>query len=142
MRDLKLAVLLVATLAAIAACGGPTANVPTANNAANRSPAPNGNSTNTTPAAQTNTAELDGKGLYTENCQICHRDTGKGGPVTVDGKKLKPDDLTKAHMKAWTDAKFVKNIEEGSPDDGMPAFKDKLKADEIAAIVSYIRTLQ
>ena len=42
-------------------------------------------------------------------------------------------------MKKRSDAKLADDISEGSPDDGMPAFKDKLKPAEIDEIVKYIR---
>jgi mono/diheme cytochrome c family protein len=131
------------TFAAIwlAGCGSAANNSAIAN--ANK-PASNANAA-TKGAANANsqaTAQIDGKELYTESCQICHKDTGKGGPTTVDGKKIKPADLTAGHSKKHSDDDLVKDIQEGSPDDGMPAFKEKLKPEEIRAIVGYIRTLQ
>ena len=142
MRELKLIVLVIFTVVAIVACGTSGANS-TSNNG-NRAPSPNGNAGNA-PANTANsatTSSLDGKQIYTENCQICHKDTGKGGPVTVEGKKLKPADLTAGPTKKHKDDEVAKDISEGSPDDGMPAFKDKLKPDEIKAVVAYLRTLQ
>ena len=139
MRDLKLIVLVIFAVVAMIACAGPAAN--------NSSPV-NSNKTSTNTATAGNvanspaTAQIDGKQLYTESCQICHKDTGKGGPTTVDGKKIKPADLTAGHSKKHSDDDLVKDIQEGSPDDGMPAFKDKLKPEEIRAIVGYIRILQ
>ncbi len=87
-------------------------------------------------------AVIDGKDLYTVNCMTCHKDSGKGGKVTVEGKTMEPDDITTAKMKAKTDEKLYEYVSEGFPDDGMPAFKDKLKPEEIKAIVKHIRTLQ
>ncbi|HTH51399.1 MAG TPA: cytochrome c [Pyrinomonadaceae bacterium] len=146
MRELKLVILFVAAAAAVAACGSTAVNVatnPPANNM-NKASVANTNTTNSSPAnaATPEVAKLDGKQLYADNCMICHKDTGKGGPVTIDGKKLKPADLTSDRQKKHPDDDVAKDISEGSPDDGMPAFKDKLKPDEIKAIVSYIRTLQ
>ena len=73
---------------------------------------------------------------------ICHKENGKGGKVTVEGKSIDPDDITTDKMKAKADDKFVGYINEGFPDDGMPAFKDKLKPEEVKAIVKHLRTLQ
>lgn len=142
MRDLKILVVVIFAFVAISACGGPAANNAASNNA-NKATS-NGNSSATTGNATNSpaTAQIDGKQLYTESCQICHKDTGKGGPVTVEGKKLKPADLTGGPSKKHSDDAVAKDISEGSPDDGMPAFKDKLKPEEIKAIVGYIRTLQ
>jgi len=83
-----------------------------------------------------------GKELYAAKCTICHKDTGQGGKVTVEGKNLKPADLTSEKMKARSDDKMVAGISEGAPDDGMPAFEDKLTKDQIKSIVKYVRSLQ
>lgn len=122
------------------ACGnaGPsnTSNAPTnnanANAAKTASPAP------TTEVA----AVKSGKDLYTIHCMTCHKDSGKGGKVTVDGKQLNPDDLTSANMKAKSDDKLFGYVSDGIEDEGMPAFKDKLKPDEIRSVVAHLRELQ
>ncbi|HEV7699499.1 MAG TPA: cytochrome c [Pyrinomonadaceae bacterium] len=139
MRRLKLLILVAILLFAAAACG----------NSVNTS-------TSAVPVDKSNVAAVpsqpevtpepekpfDGKELYAQNCMICHKDSGKGGPVTIAGKKLKPADLTRANVKAWTDDKFVKDVQEGDPEEGMPSFEQKLKPEEIRAIVAHIRTLQ
>ena len=136
MRQLKIIVVLSACFLVIVACGGPASN----NSAAiNTYVAPTPASVGNSPSADT--AEINGKELYALNCMICHRNTGKGGPITIQGKKIKPDNLTEAHMKSWPDEKWLKTVQEGRPDDGMPAFKDKLKPEEIKAIVEYVKTL-
>ena len=144
MRVLKLVVVLITVLLAIAACSDQTINNSTSNNA-NKPTAPNSNTAaavNTSSVNSSTTAQLDGKDIYTQSCKICHQDTGKGGPTTVNGKKIKPADLTAGHAKKHTDDDLAKDISDGDPDEGMPAFKDKLKPDEIKAVVAYIRTLQ
>ena len=83
----------------------------------------------------------DAKKLYATNCMICHKDSGKGGKVTIEGKTIEPDDLTSAKMKAKSDDKLVTYIIDGAPDDGMPAFKGKLTDDQIKSVVKYIRSL-
>ncbi|MFZ1699368.1 MAG: c-type cytochrome [Pyrinomonadaceae bacterium] len=80
--------------------------------------------------------------LYTVNCMTCHKDSGKGGKVTVEGKELDPDDLTSAKMKKRTDEKLYGYISDGAEDDGMPAFKDKLSKEEITMLVAHLRKLQ
>ena len=144
MRILKLILLVVTALVALAACGAPEGNNSISNNTnkvtnANTNSAPPVTSNNSNSPA---TAPLDGKELYTESCKICHQETGKGGPTTVNGKKIKPADLTAGHAKKQSDDDLAKDISEGSPEDGMPTFKSKLKPDEIKAIVGYLRTLQ
>lgn len=85
---------------------------------------------------------LAGKELYAKNCMICHKESGKGGKITLEGKTINPDDLTTAKMAEKTDEKLYGYILNGFPDDGMPAFKEKLKEAEIKAIVAHVRTLQ
>ncbi|HTH50745.1 MAG TPA: c-type cytochrome, partial [Pyrinomonadaceae bacterium] len=58
----------------------------------------------------------------------------------VDGKKIDAKDLTTEKMIKRSDAKLYDDIAEGSPDDGMPAFKEKLKESEINDIIKYVRT--
>ncbi len=112
----------------------------------NTAPAINTNrASNTTPATAP-TAEIatvkSGSDLYTINCMTCHKDSGKGGKVTVDGKAINPDDLTSAKMKAKTDEKLYAYIADGIEDEGMPAFKNKMSKAEIDAVIMHLRELQ
>jgi mono/diheme cytochrome c family protein len=74
---------------------------------------------------------------FQKNCIACHGEKGEGGRVEVDGKKLKVPNLREGHALQHTDEKFVKQISEG--DDEMPAFKDKLKPEEINDLVRFVR---
>ena len=73
---------------------------------------------------------------------ICHKDTGKGGKVTIKGKSLNPADLTSEKMKKLSDEKLFKDISEGVPDEGMPEFKGKLSEEQIRSVVAQVRQLQ
>ncbi len=74
---------------------------------------------------------------FQKNCQECHGEKGQGGTVEIKGRKLKVPSLRDGHALGHTDEKFVKQITEG--DDEMPAFKDKLSAEEINDLVRFIR---
>jgi len=75
---------------------------------------------------------------YARDCAACHGDEGKGGVVkTTEGAKLKVPSLIEGHALKHLDEDYVDQIENGG--DGMPKFKDKLKADEINALVRFIR---
>ncbi|MGE3468068.1 MAG: cytochrome c, partial [Pyrinomonadaceae bacterium] len=76
------------------------------------------------------------------NCMTCHKDSGKGGPVTVEGKKIEPDDLTAEKFKKMTDEKLIGYVRDGIEDEGMPSFKDKLSEPEMALVIKHVRTLQ
>ncbi len=77
---------------------------------------------------------------YTENCVKCHKEGGVGGTSEVDGKKIKAPNFTSARMmKDNDDASWIESIQEGIPDEGMPAYKDKLSEQEIKDLVKLIR---
>ena len=100
------------------------------------SPAP---SAAQTPAATTATPDelAAAKANYQKTCIACHGETGEGGPVTVEGKRLKVPSFKAAHALKDSDKDFTEQIKEGG--DGMPAFKDKLSEQEIADLVKLIR---
>jgi len=103
------------------------------------------NKTATLPVANTKapaTATPDefaaARAAFDENCKKCHGETGKGGPVKLeDGTKLKVPNLCEGHALHHPDSDFVKQIMKGG--DGMPAFRDKLKPDEINDCIRFIR---
>lgn len=137
----KLKITIIATTFAIflAACGqAPPPNSVTGTNDSKPNAAATPTATVPTPVDETVLA----RNLYTTNCMTCHRDSGKGGKTTVDGKMIDPDDITTAKQKAKPDEKIFGYISEGFPDDGMPAFKDKLTEAEIRSIIKHVRSLQ
>ena len=102
--------------------------------------------TNNTANANTNRAtpqstpdEFAGvKKIYVKDCEECHKKTGEGGPVTLkDGTKLKVPTLRAGHALRHKDDEFVKQITKGG--DGMPAFGDKLKPEEVNELIKFIR---
>ncbi len=74
---------------------------------------------------------------FQKTCVACHGETGEGGLVTVEGKKLKVPSFKSANVAKEPDSEFVEQIKEGG--DGMPAFKDKLSEQEIADLVKFVR---
>jgi mono/diheme cytochrome c family protein len=75
---------------------------------------------------------------YARDCAACHGDEGKGGVVkTTEGTRLKVPSLIEGHALKHLDEDYVDQIENGG--DGMPKFKDKLTADEINALVRFVR---
>jgi mono/diheme cytochrome c family protein len=102
------------------------------------------NSVNTTaPATPLPSATVDelasGKKLYLNNCAACHKENGTGGEVTIEGKKLNPDNLTDAKRKALTDDKIIRVMMDGIEDEGMPSFKGKMSEAEMRDLVKYVR---
>ncbi len=80
------------------------------------------------------------KKIYTEKCVRCHKEDGTGGKVEIDGTTLNAEDFTEDKMKNMSDAKYIGYIENGVPDEGMPAFKGKLSDTEIKNLVKFIRS--
>jgi mono/diheme cytochrome c family protein len=74
---------------------------------------------------------------YNGKCVACHGPTGHGGQVTIEGVTLKVPSLVEGHALNHTDEQMVKQILNGG--EGMPAFKDKLNAQEAGELVRYIR---
>jgi mono/diheme cytochrome c family protein len=74
---------------------------------------------------------------YKKNCEACHGENAEGGIVKVENKKLKVPSLKAGHAIHHPDADLVKKISTGG--DGMPAFKGKLKPEEIQELVRLIR---
>lgn len=135
MKFLKFAFILSAFSIFITACGE------TAKNGANAA-----NSTalviNSNAAAppETPVDELAAaREIYTISCSNCHKENGTGGKVQIEGKTINADNLTTDKMKNMPDAKYISYIENGIPDEGMPAFKGRLSDQQIKDVVRYIR---
>ena len=125
--------LILTVLAFLCACGqGPSSNV-----TSNATPA-----AANTPQQPANT-QVDlmaqGRKIYMDNCAACHKEDGKGGKITIEGKTINPDDLTSEKIKNFADEKIYGYIFKGIEDEGMPAFKDKLSEAEIREVVKYVR---
>ena len=76
--------------------------------------------------------------VYAQNCARCHGADGKG---TALGQSLETPDLTDADLqKKMSAAKIRKVILNG--DGPMPAFKAKLKAAEVTALIGYVRAFK
>jgi mono/diheme cytochrome c family protein len=84
-------------------------------------------------------APPDGKALYAVKCAMCHGSTGTAAEMWA--KKGAPNFNDAAWQKTRTDEALVKAVEDGNPAKMMPSYKDKMTADEIKAIVKYVRTL-
>src|SRR5213083_165640 len=78
------------------------------------------------------------RAVFDKNCKGCHGDTGAGWPVkSPDGTRLKVPSLREGHALRHPDSHFVKQNTKGG--DGMPAFCEKLKADDINGLIRFIR---
>ena len=126
MNRKSLALMTAALLMSLAACQtGKTGTTP----AATKTPAT---------AASTPDQFAPMRATYDKDCKLCHGANGDGGPVKLeDGTKLKVPSLRAGHALKHPDSDFVKQITKGG--DGMPAFGEKLKPEEINDLIRFIR---
>lgn len=75
---------------------------------------------------------------FTKNCEACHGPNAEGGLAKVDNKQIKVPSLKAAHAIKHTDEQLTKMITNGEEE--MPAFKDKLRQEDITELVKFIRT--
>ncbi|HEY8563165.1 MAG TPA: copper-binding protein [Pyrinomonadaceae bacterium] len=76
------------------------------------------------------TAVLNGGEIYKTNCAECH---GGGGEGTSKGLSF-----LKGHALKHSEKDFIEQVAMGDGDK-MPAFKNDLSAEQIAAVVKYVR---
>jgi len=81
-------------------------------------------------------AFADGAATYKTKCAPCHGPDGSG--QTPVGKNLKVRDLRSPEVQKLTDAEITKVLTDGKGK--MPA--SKLAADDMKAVVGFIRTLK
>jgi mono/diheme cytochrome c family protein len=85
-----------------------------------------------TPAHTQNASEA----IYKSKCAACHGADGAGSAM---GTKLGVHDFHSADVQKQTDAALTEIIATGK--NKMPSYAKTLKADEITALVAYVRTL-
>jgi cytochrome c oxidase cbb3-type subunit 3 len=78
----------------------------------------------------------DGAALYKQKCAMCHGAEAKGYPAIKTPNLTDPTWQNKAK-----DNDIAEVVKHGKKGTAMPAFGDKLKDDEIKALVGYIRSL-
>lgn len=97
--------------------------------------------TGASPAAPSPTASVDefanARANFAKNCEPCHGPNGDGGLVKVDNKQIKVPSLHADHAIKHTDAEIIDFITNGHEE--MPAFKDKLRPEEITELVRFVR---
>lgn len=122
MRKWELSLRIAAAAAlimALAACGG------NGNKNAAQSPSPG---TAASPAAGGGTATANAEALYKQNCVACHG-------ANLDGNGAANKNLTKVGAK-YTKEQILGIVTNGR--NGMPAFKGKLKDEELNALSDWL----
>ncbi len=142
MKSVKLSLVIVAVALFALACGETTTTTnQTANNTRTTNGASASNNTANTATSNSSAPPADelaaARTTYSQVCSACHGDNGDGGTVNLEGKKLKVPSLRQGHATTHTDEQLAKTIANG--DDGMPAFKDRLKPEQINDMVRFVR---
>ena len=86
---------------------------------------------------ETFASDIDGQGLYTRHCILCHGDDGSGKTDLGEGLGAR-DFNDKEFQDGITDEQIVEQIANGTEDKMMP-FEGKLTAEEMHALVPVIR---
>ena len=83
----------------------------------------------------------DGAALFKQHCALCHGKDGKAD--TPAAKKFGAKDLSASKAE---DAEIIRQIREGKRDDKgkqlMPAFGEKLSADDVAALLEKVKSFR
>ena len=82
-------------------------------------------------------AQSDADKIYKTNCVLCHSADGSGGSPT--GKAMHAKDLRSDEVQKQSDAALSEVITKGRGK--MPAFGAKIKPDDVAKLVAYVRAL-
>lgn len=90
--------------------------------------------------ASDSNAKIDAAKLYVENCAICHGDNGNAQTRAQNGLRPPPRDFTTVEAALeLTRERMIDSVTNGRKGTAMMAHKDRLSAEQIAAVVDYIR---
>jgi mono/diheme cytochrome c family protein len=81
-----------------------------------------------------------GKRIYQERCKVCHGSQGDGKSFAANALNPPPKNFTSPESKKQLNQKrMLKSATNGRPGTAMMPWKDVLTAEEIRAVVHYIR---
>lgn len=79
-----------------------------------------------------------GRSLYAHNCVVCHGERGQGSEIKIG--LVPPRDLSSPQARAeLTRERMLVSVTNGRPNTAMAGFAGRLRADEIQAVVDYVR---
>lgn len=93
------------------------------------------------PVAAIAPALADGEQIYNRNCSVCHGDKGNTAFWAQNGLNPPPRNFT-AHeaLSTLTRERMIASVTHGRPGTGMMPFSKRLSPEEVASVVTYIRT--
>ena len=81
-----------------------------------------------------------GKRIYFKRCKVCHGEYGTTNPFAASALNPPPRDFTtKQSKKELTPERMIRSVTYGRPGTAMMPWKDNLSANEIQAVVFYVR---
>ncbi|TPW11930.1 MAG: cytochrome c class I [Halothiobacillaceae bacterium] len=81
-----------------------------------------------------------GRDVYNYRCYFCHGYSGDGKTLASSYLAPQPRDFTAVDPQTLAREAMILAVTEGRPDSAMMAFKGLLSAQEIAAVVDFVRT--
>ncbi|MDH5426826.1 MAG: cytochrome c [Nitrospirota bacterium] len=81
----------------------------------------------------------EGRALYLKHCKICHGPEGKGDGYTYFNPPVA--DLTVSKIQQKSDKELWESIHMGVPNTSMGMWRFVLSDEEIATVLSYVRSL-
>jgi len=82
-----------------------------------------------------------GRGIYTQNCAVCHGLEAEGnGPNALILDK-KPANFTRPFYKQYSDSYWFYRLREGVPGTRMPRWAETLSEEQMWYLVAYLKTL-
>lgn len=82
-----------------------------------------------------------GRGIFMQNCAVCHGVTGRGnGPISSSMLK-KPANFTRPYYSAFKDSMWYWRVNEGVAGTRMPRWGRSLSEQQMAYLVAFLKTL-
>lgn len=94
------------------------------------------------PVAASDESVAAGRVLYSENCAICHGETGEGDGPGAAGLEPSPANLHEDHVQGNSDGALFWIISHGREGTAMPAWEGQLTAEQRWNVVNFLRTFQ
>ena len=80
-----------------------------------------------------------GKQVYIRNCAVCHGERGQGSNLPVGGPTLPRNLASPQSREELSRERMLESVTRGRPGTAMAAFASRLPADDIEAVVDYVR---
>ncbi|WP_210398075.1 c-type cytochrome [Motiliproteus sediminis] len=91
------------------------------------------------PAVTTDDSDT-GRAIYAKNCSVCHGDRGQGAIWARSGLTPPPANFTDPALANLSRDRMIFSVTYGRPQTAMSAWGKRFSAEEIEAVVDYIRT--